>query len=225
MSLTINDNDAKNIAAFQNYEQEILKLSKIIEDLELYISEREIKFSKLLEEKNDMYISLQDKHKQVSELSAQLADIQRSYENELRRSNEEKRNIQAQADEYYIKAKRFDELTQSVVKIKTDAEKTALQLVDDAQKKSMIVVSAIENIIDETKLFELDIEHLRNDIKIGTFTLDDRLLTVQEHLNKNIINLCKIRDNFYQVNNISVTEDIYDNLCIANRNIANKENT
>ncbi len=207
MSLTNND------------EQDLYKLSKVLQDLELYISDKERILLQVIEERDKMYKIIQDDKELISDLYSQLSDSEKAYKDELRRAYEEKRAIQAIADEYRLKASRFDELTESVVKIKKKAEQEALYIVDNIQKQSMETVSIIQSVINEIKTFSIEIENMKEDLKIGQDTIEDRLTGIKDKLNHKIYSLDKISKEFYKVNGTTVTEDTYNY-----RNIANHKN-
>lgn len=202
-----------------NDEQDLYKLSKVLQDLELYISDKERILLQVIEERDKMYKIIQDDKELISDLYSQLSDSEKAYKDELRRAYEEKRAIQAIADEYRLKASRFDELTESVVKIKKKAEQEALYIVDNIQKQSMETVSIIQSVINEIKTFSIEIENMKEDLKIGQDTIEDRLTGIKDKLNHKIYSLDKISKEFYKVNGTTVTEDTYNY-----RNIANHKN-
>ena len=109
-----------------------------------------------------------------------------------------------------IKAKRYDELTESVVKIKMKAEERAHSLIDEAQEKAMDTIMLIDDIEKEIKLFREDINFLRRDIKIGTVTLDDRLGNIYLRLCKNLDRLTDIKENFYLKNSLPMDDEHFD---------------
>lgn len=196
-------------------EKEVSKLNEVLQDLELYISDRENKILKITEERNNLYKLVQDKQELISELYTQILDIQNTYDNELKNVNEEKRAIQAIADEYRIKAKRFDELIEGVTKIKFKAEQEALQLVENTQKQSMKTVSIINDIVQEAKSFSLYIYDIKEDIK-GQNTIKDRLTGLQDKININISILSELCKTFYIVNETQIPEELYEHTKIAN---------
>ena len=70
--------------------------------------------------------------------------------------------------------------------MKTDAQVRAHSVIDEAQERAYDTVTLISNIEKEMELFSKDVVLLRQDIRKGTLTLDDRLDTVYIRLCKNL---------------------------------------
>ena len=139
---------------------------------------------------------------QLADVTAQRENDIQAYEAELRLRLEEKHELQEKYDLLVIKAKRYDDLQESLMNIKMKAEARALGVIDEAQEKAMDAVNVIDTIEKEVNLFREDIAWLRRDIKIGTITLDDRLDTLYKRICKSMDTLTKIKNNFYMSNNI-----------------------
>ncbi len=77
---------------------------------------------------------------------------------------------------------------------------------DEAQERAYDTVTLISNIEKEMELFSEDIIFLREDIKTGTLTLDDRLDTVYSRLRKNLDKLTAIKKDFYKRNSLPMDE-------------------
>ena len=67
-------------------------------------------------------------------------------------------------------------------------------------------VDVLTYIEKEIELFRKDVVYLREDIRIGTLTLDDRLDTVYIRLCKNLDRLTAIKKDFYKRNSLPLDE-------------------
>ena len=150
--------------------------------------------------------SWKSKYDEVSSRLNETDEIIEAYKKELEARLQEKRQIQEECDALAIKARRYDELQESVVKIKMNAELRAHSVVDEAQEKAMDTVMLIDDIEKEIRLFGEDIIHLRRDIKTGTLTLDDRLDNVYLRLCKSLDKLTAIRREFYIRNSLPMDQ-------------------
>ena len=187
-------------------EEKIDFLERKLEEKNLELTDKNIALIEMTAARNALYKSVQDAQMKVSEVVAQHDNDVEVYQKELQQRLEEKRSLQEQIDTYSIKAKRYDELQESLIKIKMDAEIRAHSVVDEAQEKAMDTVMLIDNIEKEIELFREDLVFLRRDIKIGTLTLDDRLDNIYLRLCKNMDNLRKIREEFYIKNSLPFDE-------------------
>ena len=191
-------------------EEQIDFLERKLEEKNLELTDKNIALIEMTAARNALYKSVQDAQMKVAEVIAQRDNDIEVYQKELEQRLEEKRNLQEQIDTYEIKAKRYDELQESLIKIKMDAEIRAHSVVDEAQEKAMDTVMLIDNIEKEIELFREDLVFLRRDIKIGTLTLDDRLDNVYLRLCKNMDNLKKIKEEFYVKNSLPFDEQEFD---------------
>ncbi|MGN0537304.1 MAG: hypothetical protein ACI4M3_04950, partial [Acutalibacteraceae bacterium] len=178
-------------------EAQIERLKDRIHELEMDYTDKNIALIEMTASRNALYRSLQETQMRLAEVKTQHSNDIESYEQELAQRLEEKRKLQEEYDAMVIKAKRYDELQDSVVHIKMQAEIKAHNVIDEAQEHSMDAVNLIDNIAREIDLFRQDIVRLRQDIKIGTLTLDDRLDSLYLRLCQNMDKLMKIKKNFY----------------------------
>lgn len=183
-------------------EEQIERLMHRIHELEMDYTDKNIALIEMTASRNALYRSLQETQMRMAELNAQRSNDIEAYERELALRLEEKRVLQEEYDALVIKAKRYDELQESVVHIKMQAEIKAHDVLDEAQEHSMDAVSLIDNIAHEIELFRQDIVCLRKDIKIGTLTLDDRLDSLYLRLCQNMDKLLKIKKNFYSAHSL-----------------------
>lgn len=181
----------------ETVEEEIERLKNRIHELEMDYTDKNIALIEMTASRNALYRSLQDTQMRLAEVNAQRNNDVEAYERELALRLEEKRTLQEEYDALVIKAKRYDELQESVVHIKMQAEIKAHDVIDEAQEHSMDAVNLIDNIAYEIDLFRQDIVRLRQDIKIGTLTLDDRLDSLYLRLCQNMDKLLKIKKHFY----------------------------
>lgn len=177
-------------------------LQKKLEQAELAATDKNIALIEMTAARNALYKSLQDTQMRLAETIGQRENDIEAYQKELDLRLEEKRKLQEQYDSLVIKAKRYDELQESLVKIKMNAEVRAHSVIDEAQEKAMDTIMLIDDIAKEIDLFREDITYLRRDIKIGTLTLDDRLENIYIRLCKNMDKLAKIKENFYLKNSL-----------------------
>lgn len=185
-----------------NIEAELKQLKERLHETELELSDKSIALIEMTAARNALYKSLQSVQMQLADVSAQRQNDIEAYEAELRLRLDEKHELQEKYDLLVIKAKRYDELQESLMNIKMKAEARALGVIDDAQVKAMDAVNLIDSIEKEIDLFREDIVWLRRDIKVGTVTLDDRLDTLYKRLCKNMDTLTKIKIEFYKRNNL-----------------------
>ena len=195
-------------------EEQIEILQKKLEDAEMRATEKGIALIEMTAGRNALYQSLQDTQMRLAEVTGQYENDVQVYKNELEVCMKEKRQLQEQYDSIFIKAKRYDELQESVIKIKMKAEMQAHEMIDDAQEKAMDAVNLIDDIEKEMRLFRDDITFLRRDIKIGTITLDDRLENVDARLTKSLGKLLAIKETFYINNSLPLDNppDVNDQL-------------
>lgn len=191
-------------------EMEIEQLKERLHETELELSDKKITLIEITAARNALYNSLQSLQMQLADVTAQRENDIEAYEAELRRRLDEKHALQEKYDILVIKAKRYDELQESLMNIKMKAEARALGVIDEAQEKAMDAVNVIDMIEKEVNLFREDIVWLRRDIKVGTITLDDRLDTLYQRICKNMDALTKIKNNFYKSNNIPMDNEFDD---------------
>ena len=177
-------------------------LQKKLERAELKATDKNIALIEMTAARNALYKSLQETQLRLADAIGQRENDIEAYQKELELRLQEKRQLQEQYDAVVIKAKRYDELQESLIKIKMDAEIRAHSVVDEAQEKAFDTVMLIDEIESEIKLFKDDLVYLRRDIKIGTLTLDDRLENVYLRLCKSLDKLTAIRDEFYIKNSL-----------------------
>ncbi len=184
-------------------------LNRKLKEAELEATDKGIALIEMTAARNSLYKSLQDTQMRLAEAIGQRENDIEAYQKELELRLKEKRDLQEQYDALVIKAKRYDELQESLVKIKMKAEIRAHGVVDEAQEKAMDAIMLIDNIAKEIDLFRQDITFLRRDIKIGTVTLDDRLENIYLRLCKNMDRLMEIKENFYTKNSLPMDDDSY----------------
>lgn len=183
-------------------QEQIERLQQRIDELELDYTDKNIALIEMTASRNALYKALQETQIRLADITAQRRNDIEAYEKELQLRLQEKRSLQEECDALVIKAKRYDELQESLVRIKMQAEVKAHSVIDEAQEKSMDAVNLIDNIAKEIDLFRQDIVQLRRDIKIGTLTLDDRLDSLYRRLCQNMDKLIKIKHNFYSENSL-----------------------
>ncbi len=183
-------------------QEQIEFLERKLDEAKLEATDKNIALIEMTASRNALYQSLQETQMRLAEAQGQRDNDVEAYQKELTLRLQEKRQLQEQVDTLTIKAKRYDELQESLIKIKMDAEIKAHSVVDEAQEKAMDTVMLIDNIEKEINLFREDLTYLRRDIKIGTLTLDDRLDNVYMRLCQNLDKLQKIREEFYIKNSL-----------------------
>ncbi|MBR2176876.1 MAG: hypothetical protein IJ861_08020 [Clostridia bacterium] len=188
-------------------EEQIDFLRRKLEQAELEATDNRIALIEMTASRNALYKSLQDTQMRLAEAIGQRENDVEAYQKELDMRLSEKRQLQEQYDALVIKAKRYDELQESIVKIKMKAEVRAHGVIDEAQEKAMDTIMLIDNIEKEIMLFREDLTYLRRDIKIGTVTLDDRLENIYLRLCKNLDRLLEIKENFYIKNSLPLGDD------------------
>lgn len=188
-------------------EEQIDFLKRKLEQAEMEATDKNIALIEMTASRNALYRSLQDAQMRLAEAVGQRENDIEAYQKELDIRLEEKRQLQEQCDQLVIKAKRYDELQESLVKIKMKAEVRAHGVIDEAQEKAMDTIMLIDNIEKEICLFREDLTYLRRDIKIGTVTLDDRLENIYLRLCKNLDRLLEIKENFYEKNSLPLDDD------------------
>ena len=206
MNEILNDNIADNEKSIVEKkltpEMELEQLKERLHEAELELSDKKTSLIEITAARNALYKSVQSLQMQLADVTAQRENDIQAYEAELRLRLEEKHELQEKYDLLVIKAKRYDDLQESLMNIKMKAEPRALGVIDEAQEKAMDAVNVIDTIEKEVNLFREDIAWLRRDIKIGTITLDDRLDTLYKRICKSMDTLTKIKNNFYTSNNI-----------------------
>lgn len=105
--------------------------------------------------------------------------------------------------EYHKKAEKTDKFIRNIDDIKKKAELDAAKLIEDAQADAMDAISVIDDVKKSIEEFKQDMFRLRDDLKIGTMTVEDRLMffdyTLQKHENK----LNHIKQDFYKKYNLN----------------------
>ncbi len=188
-------------------EEQIEFLRRKLEQAEMEATDKGIALIEMTASRNALYKSLQDTQMRLAEAVGQRENDVEAYQKELDARLEEKRRLQEQVDSLGIKAKRYDELQESLVKIKMNAELRAHGVIDEAQEKAMDTIMLIDDIEKEIRLFREDLTYLRRDIKIGTITLDDRLENIYVRLCRNLDRLTEIKENFYIRNSLPMDDD------------------
>lgn len=187
-------------------EEQIEFLQRKLEQAELEATDKGIALIEMTAARNALYKSLQDTQMRLAEAMGQRENDIEAYQKELDMRLREKRQLQEQCDALVIKAKRYDELQESIVKIRLKAEVRAHGVIDEAQEKAMDTIMLIEDIEKEIQLFREDLTYLRRDIKIGTVTLDDRLENIYLRLCRNLDRLTEIKEDFYIKNSLPLNE-------------------
>ena len=178
------------------------------EEAELQLTEKSIALIEMTAARNALYRSLQETQMRLAEAQGQRENDIEAYQKELDQRLDEKRRLQEQCDSLMIKAKRYDELQESIVRIKMKAELRAHGVIDEAQEKAMDTIMLIDDIEKEIRLFREDLTYLRRDIKIGTITLDDRLENVYLRLCRSLDNLIEIKEEFYKKNSLPMDDEM-----------------
>lgn len=163
--------------------------------------------SSVKEEKTKIYESLKKHQSAFDETIMQKDNDILSFEKELINYIEEKSHLQEQIDKLTLKSKRYDELQGNLLRIQLKAESTALQMIEEAQTQSMEAISIIDDIAKEVYLFMVDIDKLKEDLKIGTATIEDRINSVCYKFNFYLEKLKKIKKNFYESNNLMIPDN------------------
>ena len=189
-------------------EEQVDILQKKLEQAEMTATDKGIALIEMTAGRNALYHSLQEAQMRLAEVTGQYENDVETYKRELDLRLKEKRQLQEQYDSVIIKAKRYDELQESLIKIKMKAEMQAHEMIDDAQEKTMDAIMLIDNIEKEMRLFREDLTFLRRDIKIGTLTLDDRLENVDIRLTKNLEKLLAIKESFYVTNSLPMDDPV-----------------
>ena len=187
-------------------EEQIEFLQLKLEQAELKATEKSIALIEMTASRNALYQSLQETQMRLAENIGQRENDIEAYQKELDQRLQEKRALQEKCDELIIKAKRYDELQESLIRIKMNAEKKAHGVIDEAQEKAMDTIILIDDIEKEINYFRDDLTFLRRDIKIGTYTLDDRLENVYVRLCRNLEKLHKIKEDFYIKNSLPMED-------------------
>ncbi len=187
-------------------QEQIDFLQRKLEQAELVATDKNIALIEMTAARNALYKSLQETQMRLAEAIGQRENDIEAYQKELELRLQEKRHLQEQYDALVIKAKRYDELQESLIKIKMNAEIRAHSVIDEAQEKAMDTIMLIDNIEKEIKLFREDVTFLRRDIKIGTVTLDDRLENIYLRLCKNLDRLTEIKQDFYKKNSLPLDD-------------------
>lgn len=200
--MTVADDKAVITNSKLTPDEQIEFLERKLEQAELEATDKGIALIEMTAARNALYKSLQDTQMRLAEAVSQRENDIEAYQKELDIRLSEKRQLQEQYDALVIKAKRYDELQESIVKIKLKAEVRAHGVIDEAQEKAMDTIMLIEDIEKEIQLFREDLTYLRRDIKIGTVTLDDRLENIYLRLCKNLDRLTEIKENFYIKNSL-----------------------
>ena len=109
-------------------EEQIDFLQLKLEQAELRATEKGIALIEMTASRNALYQSLQETQMHLAETIGQHENDIEAYKKELEARLQEKRQIQEECDALAIKARRYDELQESVVKIKMNAELRAHSL-------------------------------------------------------------------------------------------------
>lgn len=186
----------KKIEYLSNENDELKKIIKKQKNILLSVSE----------EKNKIYDSLTKHQTAYAQIIMQKdSDIQ-SFEKELLEYIEEKSDLQRQINKLTFKSKQYDKLQGNLLKIQLKAESTALRMIEDAQSQAMEAIAVIDDIEKEISLFMIDIDKLREDLKIGTITTEDRLRSICYKFNHYLEILKGIKKSFYVSNNLIIPE-------------------
>lgn len=179
------------------------------------LTDENTKLKKELKNQNDIFESIKDenlrlyetlkKHQSAfSEIIMQKDDDISIFEKELSKYIEEKSQLQKQIDKLTLKSKRYDKFQGNLLKIQLKAESTALKMIEEAQSQSMESISIIDDIAKEVYLFMVDIDKLKEDLKIGTVTIEDRISSICYKFNYHLEILKQIKKNFYETNNLNI---------------------
>ena len=127
-------------------EEQVEILQKKLEQAEITATDKSIALIEMTAGRNALYHSLQETQMRLAEVTGQYENDVEAYKKEMDLCMKEKRQLQEQYDSVVIKAKRYDELQESIIKIKMKAEMQAHEMIDDAQEKTMDAVNLIDNI-------------------------------------------------------------------------------
>ena len=167
-------------------EEQIEFLKRKLEQAEMEATDNRIALIEMTAGRNALYKSLQETQMRLAEAVGQRENDVEAYQKELDARLDEKRKLQEQYDSIVIKAKRYEE-------------------------KALDTIMLIDSIEKEIKLFREDLTYLRRDIRIGTFTLDDRLDNVYMRLCRNLDKLLVIKEDFCRKNSLPLDDDEFLN--------------
>lgn len=151
-----------------------------------------------------LYETLKTHQSVFSEIIMQKDNDILTFEKELAKYIEEKTKLQNQIDKLSLKSKRYDKLQGNLLKIQLKAESTALKMIEEAQSQAMESISIIDDIAKEIYLFIIDIDKLKEDLKIGTVTIEDRINSICYKFNYHLEILKQIKKKFYEANNLNI---------------------
>lgn len=176
------------------------KLLDRISELENNLNES-IKFSTLVVEQRDVL------KRRLEEAEAKSSDTLIKYKKDIvnlyYETSESMEKIELLEKEIEIlktKCYEYDKLKKSLSDIKNKAELSSLKIIEDAQVQAMESINIIDEVSREIILFKSDIERLRDDLKIGTATLEDRIDSMYYKINEYVLRMDKIKTDFYKVN-------------------------
>ena len=205
----LQDNEQNQLV--NNY---INKLNQKIKNLEIEnstlketLKQQSNNITSLKKEKIRIYESLKKHQAAFAETIMQKDSDILSLEKELTNYIEEKSHLQEQVDKLKLKSKRYDELQGNLLRIQLKAESTALKMIEESQTQSMEAISIIDDIAKEVYLFMIDIDKLKEDLKIGTATIEDRISSIYYKFNFYLQNLKKIKKSFYESNNLTIPNE------------------
>jgi chromosome segregation ATPase len=194
---------------------EVSQFSDHVEDLEKQLEREKERVRKLTAERDQLYAKLETTEMELDRSGLMRQQELEQCEKEIAEFLEEKKRLQEQLRSTESKAQKYEEMRSNLKRLRAKAEYEAYSMVETAKEQSMDAVSVVDDLSQEITVFQSDLGKIKEDFKIGTATLEDRLDALYYALEHHVETLQGIKIRFYKKHRIPVEESSYDYVAIA----------
>lgn len=194
---------------------EVSQFSTQVKGLEEQLEEERSRVHQVSSMRDYLYTELEHKQKELDEEAKARQDDVAACKREIERYLSHKKKLQKQVEELSVKNQKYDELQGNLKRIRMKAESEAFAMLETAKEQSMDAISVVDDVVEEISLFQKDIKQIKEDIRIGPDTAEDRLNALYQELEKNIGQLKGIKERFYEAHHLRADENGYDYIAIV----------
>ncbi|MCI9272734.1 MAG: hypothetical protein HFE39_02115 [Clostridiales bacterium] len=195
--------------------QEVSEFSNQVKGLEQQLKEEKDRVHQVSSMRDYLYTELEHKQQELDEEVKARQNDMAACKREIERYLTQKKKLQNQVEQLSVKNQKYDEIQNSLKRIRMKAESEAFQMLETAKEQSMDAISVVDDVVEEIEVFQSDIGQIKADLQIGPHTAEDRLNGLYDALDQYVGKLKGIKEHFYQVHHLSDGQDGYDYMGIA----------
>lgn len=157
---------------------------------------------KLQRENKRLCRRLRDSQRRQNSLKSTHSREIRAYKRKMILDAELHKRLLAEVADLREKARKYDSLKKEWLEIRLKAELDAERILECAQEQSRDAVEVIDEVFSSVATFKVDINRIKNDLKIGALTAQGWISSLEYALEENVSALEKIKSRFYKKNRL-----------------------